>query len=135
MTSLRKWFNPIEDIQRKSIEHRDMPFFAAYKDDDVIGFIAIKIHNKYTAEIYNVGVLEEYHRNGIGSKLLLETENYLKENGYKFLTVKTLDESVEYEPYERTRAFYYKNGFYPIEVFLLYWNEDNPCLLLAKYIG
>lgn len=112
-----------------------MPFFAAYKDDDVIGFIAIKIHNKYTAEIYNVGVLEEYHRNGIGSKLLLETENYLKENGYKFLTVKTLDESVEYEPYERTRAFYYKNGFYPIEVFPLYWNEDNPCLLLAKYIG
>jgi len=49
--------------------------------------------------------------------------------------VKTLDSSAEYEPYERTRGFYLKNGFYPLEVFSLYWNEDNPCLFLVKYIG
>ncbi|MGZ3775082.1 MAG: hypothetical protein ACXVCN_15255 [Bdellovibrio sp.] len=25
--------------------------------------------------------------------------------------MKTLDESVDYKPYEKTRAFYFKNGF------------------------
>ena len=135
MNSLRKCFNPPEDIIKKSVEHRNMPFFAAYDGTKVIGFVALKIHNKYTVEIYNFGVLEEYHRQGIGYSLLLIVENYSKENEYKFITVKTLDSSVEYEPYERTRAFYFKNGFYPLEVFPLYWNKDNPCLFLAKYIG
>lgn len=85
--------------------------------------------------MYNLGVLEEYHRKGIGHALLNDVENFAKENGYKFITVKTLNASVQYEPYERTRAFYYKNGFYPLEVFPLFWNKDNPCLFLAKYIG
>ena len=42
---------------------------------------------------------------------------YCKENHYQFLTVKTLDESAVYEPYNGTRAFYKKEGFYPLEVF------------------
>lgn len=132
MTSLPNWFNPPEDIKRKSIEHRKMPFFAVYEGAKVIGFVALKIHNKFTVEIYNLGVLEDYHRRGIGSQLLMTVENFCKENEYHFITVKTLDASVEYEPYDRTRAFYLKNGFYPLEVFPLYWNEENPCLFLAK---
>ena len=52
------------------------------------------------------------------------------------LTVKTLNESAEYEPYERTRSFYKKFGFVvPIEVFKTYWNEGNPCLFSTKYWG
>lgn len=135
MNSLPKWFSPPEDILRKSVHHKEMPFFAAFDGEKVIGFVALKVHNQFTVEMYNLGVLEEYHRQGIGSALLMAVESYSKENGYKFITVKTLDSSAEYEPYERTRAFYLKNGFYPLEVFPLFWNEDNPCLFLAKYIG
>ncbi|WP_149678012.1 hypothetical protein [Thermoclostridium caenicola] len=62
-------------------------------------------------------------------------EDYGRRNGFKFITVKTLDASADYEPYDRTRAFYFKNGFYPLEVFPLFWNEENPCPFLAKYIG
>jgi len=102
---------------------------------NVIGFIALKVHNEYTVEMYNLGVLEEYHRQGVGHAMLTAVESYCRERGYKFITVKTLDSSAEYEPYERTRAFYRKNGFYPLEVFPLFWNEENPCLFLAKYIG
>jgi GNAT superfamily N-acetyltransferase len=135
MNSLPKWFSPPEDISKKSVVHRDMPFFAAFDGTKVIGFAALKIHNKYTVEIYNLGVLEEYHRQGIGHTILMAVESYSKVNRYKFITVKTLDPSSQYEPYERTRAFYFKNGFYPLEVFPLFWNKDNPCLFLAKYIG
>lgn len=135
MNSLPKWFSPPEDILKKSVAHRDMPFFAAFDGTKVIGFVALKVHNKYTVDMYNLGVLEEYHRQGIGHAILMAVESYSKENRYKFITVKTLDASAQYEPYERTRAFYFKNGFYPLEVFPLFWNKDNPCLFLAKYIG
>lgn len=135
MNSLPKWFSPPEDIVRKSVAHREMPFFAAFDGGKAIGFIALKAHNEFTAEMYNLGVLEEYHRQGVGGAMLIAVERYCRENGYKFITVKTLDASADYEPYERTRAFYRKNGFYPLEMFPLYWNEDNPCLFMAKYIG
>ncbi|MDI9513469.1 MAG: GNAT family N-acetyltransferase [Clostridiaceae bacterium] len=135
MHALPDWFSPPEDIDRKSVIHRDMPFFAAFDGDKAIGFIALKIHNKYTMDMFNLGVLQEYHRQGVGHAMLEAVEDYGRKNGFKFITVKTLDASAQYEPYERTRAFYFKNGFYPLEVFPLFWNEENPCLFLAKYIG
>ena len=135
MNSLLKWFSPPEGIQKKSLEHRDMPFFAALDGTKVIGFVAVKVHNEYTVELYDFGVLEEYHRQGIGHAMLMTVESYCRENEYKFITVKTLDSSVKYEPYERTRAFYVKNGFYPLEVFPLFWNKENPCLFLVKCLG
>ncbi len=67
--------------------------------------------------------------------LIAECEKYCTENGMKFLTVKTLDESAAYEPYNGTRDFYAREGFIPLEVFTTFWDEDNPCLFLAKYLG
>lgn len=48
--------------------------------------------------------------------------------------MKTLDGSADYPPYEATRAFYLREGFVPLEVFREYWDEDNPCLFLAKWL-
>ena len=132
MNALPEWFSPPEDIERKSMLHREYPFLAVYDDERVIGFAAIKRHNGYTAEIYNFGILREYHRNGIGHRLMETCTEYCKKQGYLFLTVKTLDESAEYEPYDGTRAFYRKEGFYPLEVFTCVWDEENPCLFLVK---
>ena len=65
---------------KKSILHREMPFFAAFnKSNYAIGFVALKIHNEYSVEMFNLGVLEEYHRQGVGSALLTAVENYCKE--------------------------------------------------------
>lgn len=134
MNSLPQWFSPPEDIIAKSRLHRDFPFWAASDGDKAVGFVSIKLHNEFTADVYVIGVLEEYHRCGIGHALLSAVEDYLRTEGYKFLTVKTLDSSAEYEPYERTRSFYRKYGFYPLEVFPLFWDIDNPCLLMCKSI-
>ncbi|MCL1912449.1 MAG: GNAT family N-acetyltransferase [Eubacteriaceae bacterium] len=135
MHSLPAWFSPLEDIEKKAITHREYPFFVAFDGDVPIGFVALKIHNQYTADIFNLGVLEQYHRNGIGRRLLEAAERYCAGNGYLYLTVKTLDSSAEYEPYERTRAFYQNMGFVPLEVFTTFWNEENPCLFMAKWLG
>ena len=135
MHSLPAWFNPPEDIERKAVTHREYPFIVAFDDNAPIGFVALKIHNQYTADIFNLGVLESYHRQGIGRSLIETAERYCVDNGYLYLTVKTLDSSAEYEPYERTRAFYQKMGFIPLEVFKTFWNEENPCLFMAKWLG
>lgn len=135
MNALPKWFSPPEDIIKKSIAHKEMPFFSAFDGERAVGFIALKVHNQFTVEMYNLGVLEAYHRRGIGNDMMLVVDQYCKESDYKYITVKTLDSSAQYEPYERTRSFYIKNGFLPLEVFKTYWNEENPCLFLVKYIG
>jgi len=134
MHSLPQWFSPPEDIDRKAALYRDFPFFAAYDGARAVGFLALKLHNEYTGDVHSVGVLEEYHRQGVGAGLLSMAEDYLRERNYRYLTVKTLDASADYEPYERTRKFYAKQGFVPLEVFTHYWDEDNPCLFLVKGI-
>lgn len=60
MNALPEWFSPPEDIVNKSQIHREYPFFAAYDGNEAIGFVALKIHNSYTADIYNLGVLKEW---------------------------------------------------------------------------
>lgn len=135
MNSLPKWFSPPEDIERKAVVHREYPFFAVYENECPIGFLALKIHNPYTADIFNMGLLEEYHRQGMGASLVAAAEKYCVANGFQYLTVKTLDNSAIYEPYEQTRNFYRKAGFIPLEVFSSFWNEENPCLFLAKHLG
>ncbi|MCR4435991.1 MAG: hypothetical protein QHH06_05880 [Clostridiales bacterium] len=88
----------------------------------------------YTAEIYVMGILEQYHRNGIDRKLVSVAEQYIKSNYYKFFMVKTLGESSDYEYYRRTREFYKNVGFYPLEEIKEIWNEENPCLIMVKSI-
>lgn len=135
MHSLPAWFSPPEDIAAKALVHRDYPFFTAYDLNEAIGFITLKIHNPSTIEIFTLGVMETYHRRGFGRRLLEAAEGYCKDNHYLFLTVKTLDASAVYEPYDQTRAFYQGMGFIPLEVFTHYWNEENPCLFMAKYLA
>ena len=135
LRALSGWFGNEESIKDYVAKVEQMPFYAAYDDDQVVGFVALKEHNDYTSEICVMGVLREYHRQGVGSKLIAACEADCQAKHKTFLTVKTLDSSAEYEPYARTLDFYRAMGFAPLEVFPLYWDKDNPCLLLAKYIG
>lgn len=135
LRKLPNWFGVEESILDYVRDTREMPFYAAYDNGIPVGFIAIKIHSKYAAEVYVMGVLQEYHRNGIGKMLINKCEEFCRENEMEFLTVKTLDESRESKSYEKTRHFYISMGFRPLEVFKTLWNEDNPCLFLAKHIS
>lgn len=114
--------------------HKQYPFFAAYDKGNPIGFIALKLHNAYTAEVHVIGVVESWHSKGVGTKLLQAAIDYLRQENYSFLTVKTLDASAAYVPYDSTRQFYLNRGFAPLEVFEEHWDKDNPCLLMLKVL-
>jgi len=70
-----------------------------------------------------MGILPILHRSGIGSQLLSELRNVLAKRDVSAVLVSTLGDSVDYEPYSRTRAFYRKNGFVDFQKIQ---HPDNP---------
>ena len=135
LRALPDWFGNEDAIVNYIAEVKKTPLFAAYAPDGFAGFATVKEHNEYTAEVCVMGVLTGYHRNGIGTGLISRCEKFCAETGKDFLTVKTLDASREDAGYAGTRAFYFAAGFRPLETFPLFWDKDNPCLFLAKYLG
>ena len=82
-----------------------------------------------------MGVHPDFHRQSCGSKMLLQVEDNLKNQGIEFLQVKTLSEDRECEFYRKTRLFYESQGFKEVEVFPNLWDASNPCLLMIKSLN
>jgi len=135
LRSLPNWFGVEESIIDYVNKVRLMPLWAALDCEEVVGFLALKTHNIYTSEISVMGVLPEYHRSGIGRQLIENCEQFCLKSKTEFLTVKTLDDTVASNSYSKTRNFYLSLGFRPLEVFPLHWDENNPCLFMAKYLS
>jgi ribosomal protein S18 acetylase RimI-like enzyme len=133
LRALPDWFAIEKSIIDYTEEVRDLKLYAAFDNTNPIGFVAVKIHNEFTAEIIVMGIMNDFHRRGIGASLIACVERFCVAKGLQYLTVKTLDASAVNEPYERTRKFYKSLGFVPLEVFPLYWDKENPCLFLAKH--
>ncbi len=134
LQALPEWFG-IEDATEEYIKtSKDLPFFAVYHERQPIGFIVLRLHNPYTAEIYVMGILKEFHRKGLGKVLIDEAKTFCLKNRMEILTVKTLDVSREDKAYDQTRRFYESVGFKPLEVFPTLWDERNPCLFMAKFL-
>ena len=133
--ALPEWFGVEASIVDYINKVRELTFYAAFDSCVPAGFAALKTHNAYTAEVCVIGVQGVYHRMGIGKKLIALCEGYCGENNLEYLTVKTLDGSSESEGYEKTRMFYFSVGFRPLEVFPVYWDENNPCLFMVKKIS
>lgn len=134
LRALPSWFGIESSIVDYVKQVRSMPFYVAFDNNKAVGFVAVKVHNPFTSEVCVMGILKEYHRQGIGRMLIECCEKYCKENKMEFLTVKTLDESRESKSYEKTRLFYQSVGFKPLEVFPLLWDKDNPCLFMVKNV-
>ncbi len=135
LRALPEWFGIEKAIRDYVSAVRDMEMLVAVVNQDVVGFLALKRHNPYTSEIYVLGVLENYHRMGIGRRLVEEAVEFLSRDGVKYLTVKTLSSSNHDPFYAKTRDFYQAMGFLPLEEFKTLWDEGNPCLMLIKSIN
>jgi GNAT superfamily N-acetyltransferase len=135
LRSLPDWFGIETSIQRYVKEIDLLPTLLAFIADKPIGFLTLKYHSEYAAEICVMGVYERFHRRGVGCALLERAENVLRQEGVEYLQVKTLSPSRADEHYAWTRAFYHAMGFRPLEEIKQIWDEDNPCLLMVKYIG
>lgn len=107
---LPEWFD--ESAREKSIpiDIRYQEGFVAVSAQRVVGFVTL-----YVAEgrlhIGWLGVAREFHRQGIGTRLLAAAEMKARELKIDELATYTLGDSVDYEPYDLTRNFYWKRSF------------------------
>jgi GNAT superfamily N-acetyltransferase len=132
---LPEWFGIPEATQEYIDKSCLLPFLAVFDGSEPLGFVSIKENNAYTAEIFVMGVLPDYHKQGIGRTLVNEALNLAKAKGFEFLQVKTLDSSHPDVRYAGTRKFYLSMGFRPLECIPEIWGEENPCLIMIQYIG
>ena len=132
LRSLPEWFGIEESTKTYIEESKTLPMIIAKENNEAVGFISLKIHSEYTAEIYVMGVLPTYHRQGIATKLLSKAENELKKRRVEFLQVKTISPHHESQHYHISRLFYKSNRFREVEVFPTLWGPSNPCLLMIK---
>jgi N-acetylglutamate synthase-like GNAT family acetyltransferase len=129
---LPEWFGIEAAILNYGREIESLPTFLARIGDRVIGFLSLKQHTPYAAEILVMAVRPENARGGIGRALVESAEVYVRGLGIEYLQVKTLGPSRPDEGYSRTRAFYESMGFRPMEEFSQIWDKDNPCLIMVK---
>ena len=107
--SLDDWFNE-EGI--KYIE-QDLEFeklIIVDADSEPIGFLSYFLYEGI-GYLGWIGVSEQFHGTGAGELLFYEFEKIMKELTINILQVKTLGESIDYPPYDRSRGFYQKVGF------------------------
>lgn len=126
LEALSDWFGIPKARENYIAESIDKIFFCAYDKDKPIGFLYLKETGSATVELYVMGVLAEFHRNGIGRELFRKAKKAAIGQGYSFLQVKTVQMG-KYEEYDRTNRFYLSLGFQEFEVFPTLWDEWNPC--------
>ena len=90
----------------------------------IAGFVIASRKSPGGAEILWIAVDAPRRGQGHGTRLLSNVMDDLAETGVSVVTVKTLDSSAGYAPYEATRAFYERNGF-------VYVDHDRPVARLA----
>ena len=108
--------------------------YALYMENEKdLGFLYLKETGKDTVELAVMGVLEEYHRKGIGKELFNRAKKAAKEMGYSFIQVKTVQMG-KYKSYDDTNRFYLSIGFKEFEVFPTLWDKWNPCQIYVMGI-
>jgi ribosomal protein S18 acetylase RimI-like enzyme len=135
LRALPEWFGIEKAIQDYQHEIETLPTFLARSGGNVAGFLSLKQHNPFSAEIYVMGVRPEAQRGGIGQALVEAAESHARELGVEYMQVKTLGPSRPDKDYAGTLAFYAAMGFRPLEEFPQIWGEHNPCLILVKSLS
>ena len=126
LEALTEWFEVEESREGYIRDCVNWTFLAAKEDDKVMGFLCLKKTGNATVELAVMGVMKDFHRNGIGRQLVEKAKEVAKAQGYEFMQVKTVKMGM-YEDYDRTNLFYISCGFKELEVFPFLWDEANPC--------
>ena len=134
LRKLPEWFGIEESLLEYVSTVKKYPFWAAFNEENCIGFFSGKIHHNRTGDIYLCGVDPKYHGNGIGTLLFKEMENYFIKSNCKYIIVKTVDEMDIEKHYGKTVKFYKSIGFEKLITLPEMWDENNPCLIMIKDI-
>jgi ribosomal protein S18 acetylase RimI-like enzyme len=136
LESLPEWFGIPASIENYVATADELPMLACFDPaGNVMGFVSVKTHTPFAAEVYVMGVKRPWHRRGIGRALIEAVAELAISQGVRFLTVKTLSASNDDPNYARTRLFYEAVGFLPIEEFPTLWGPENPCVFMIRPIS
>lgn len=134
LRALPEWFGIEEALTAYVKEAEVMDTWLALCDGEPAGFLTLRMHNVHAAEIQVMAVLPHLHRRKIGGALVAYAETWLRARSTVYLQVKTLGPSRPNEHYARTRGFYERMGFVPLEENRL-WGGTNPCLIMVKHLA
>jgi GNAT superfamily N-acetyltransferase len=134
LETLPSWFGIPASVENYVAVADRSPTVIASLESREVGLLTLVRHSPYAAEVYVMGVLPDFHRQGIGQALLQHAEGMLAADGVELLQVKTLSPSEPDAGYENTRAFYVRCGFRPVEEFPDLWGPDNPALQMIKVV-
>ena len=126
LEALPEWFGIPEARENYISKSAAQVTFGAFEGEQPVGFLCLEETGRETMELHVMGVLKEYHRKGIGTKLFEEAKAFATSRGYSFLQVKTVQMG-RYKEYDDTNSFYLSLGFQEFEVFPTLWDEWNPC--------
>jgi len=108
--SLPQWFTP-DVVEKAPADAARLPARVAVNETGVpVGLVVWKVKGT-EAEIEWIMVAPEFHRQGLGRRLVADLVARLRGTGVTRLVVNTVAPSVDYEPYARTRGFYEAMGF------------------------
>ncbi len=109
--------------------------YGAYDNQNMVGFICFKELNNQVIELAWLAIEPEYQGKGVGTVLVNEGLKLLP-NKYSICETKTLSEVDPDPEYAKTRSFYKKLEFIPLETVNPYkdWGKDNPCQIFVKIL-
>ena len=85
LEELPEWFGIPEAREEYIRDSAGKVFFCAMENEKDLGFLYLKETGKDTVELAVMGVLKEYHREGIGKELFNRAKKAAKEMGYSFI--------------------------------------------------
>ena len=134
LEALPAWFAYSAPRERYIEEAGDQAVFAAFGPAGLLGILAMEPCTQSSAEIAVMGVLPQFHRQGVGRRLVEACQTTCRQRGMEFLLVKTLDEANPDPGYAKTRAFYRAMGFRPLKRLPELWGPADPCLVMVQAI-
>jgi len=129
---LKEWFNET-GIKNIKTDFELNNVIIATEKNKVIGFLC---YTSYCGKMLLIwmGVKRDCQKKGIGKLLLNHLEKIAKNLNLYAIEVETLPEEDPYEPYKKTREFYYKNGFKRIEYKKARFKGWDDQILMEKKI-
>ena len=134
LEALPDWFGIPEARENYIRESAGEIMLVSSEDGETNGFLCLKETGRDTLEIAVMGILQAFHRQGIGTALVEAAKEIAREQGYSFLQVKTVQMG-RYPEYDATNRFYLRCGFKEFEVFPTLWDECNPCQVYVLAVG
>ena len=134
LATIGDWFGmPASNAEYEHLAETG-PAIVALDEGEPIGLMLLKRHFDATLEVYFLAVRRDFHRQGAGRALMAHAEAVARNEGRRFVMVKTQGPSANYEPYEHTRRFYEALGYAALEELDVGWGPENPTLIMAKAI-